>query len=61
MKLVDCLHYFQIVLRLVEPVVKTIGVQNQEMLDLVAECPLGAETLILRFVHLITERSRRRI
>ncbi|PAV88915.1 hypothetical protein WR25_24363 isoform A [Diploscapter pachys] len=51
------IEFKRIVLRLVEPVVKTIGVQNQEMLDLVAECPLGAETLILRFVHLITERN----
>ncbi|CAD6197074.1 unnamed protein product [Caenorhabditis auriculariae] len=47
----------KVVLRSIEPAVKAIGMRDEQMLRLVEECPVGAETLVARIVHLLTERA----
>lgn len=45
------------VLRLLEPPVSKLGPENPSLLALIDECPKGAETLITRVIHILTEKS----
>lgn len=44
-------------MRQIENAVKSIGQGSEELLKLLEECPQGAESLIARIVHLLTERA----
>ena len=37
--------------------VRSIGMDSEELLKLVETCPSGAETLITRILHIITEKG----
>ncbi|VDK46655.1 unnamed protein product [Cylicostephanus goldi] len=47
----------KIMLRSIETAIKAIGMDNQDMLHLLEECPVGAESFVARVVHLLTERQ----
>ncbi|XGW04987.1 hypothetical protein V3C99_015850, partial [Haemonchus contortus] len=47
----------KIILRSIENSIKAIGMDNKDMLQLLEECPVGAESFVARVVHLLTERS----
>ncbi|XP_058793524.1 symplekin [Phymastichus coffea] len=47
----------RIVLRLVEGPVRAIGMASVELLELVENCPKGAETLITRIIHILTDKA----
>lgn len=44
-------------MRNVETSIKSIGMFSDDLLKMVESCPEGAETLVARIVHLLTERS----
>lgn len=48
--------FFQIMLRSIENSIKAIGMDNEDMLHLLEQCPVGAESFVARVVHLLTER-----
>lgn len=35
--------------------------QSEELLLMIENCPVGAETLVARVVHLLTERRKKKI
>ncbi|XP_077293057.1 symplekin scaffold protein [Arctopsyche grandis] len=45
------------VLRLLEAPVRLLGHNNAALLSLIEECPKGAETLVTRVIHILTEKS----
>ncbi|GMS80132.1 hypothetical protein PENTCL1PPCAC_2307 [Pristionchus entomophagus] len=45
------------IMRQIENAVKAMGQNSCELLRLLEECPLGAESLVARIVHLLTERA----
>ncbi|KAK0180003.1 hypothetical protein PV327_005690 [Microctonus hyperodae] len=47
----------RIVLRLVESPVRSLGMASPQLLALVENCPKGAETLVTRIIHILTEKS----
>lgn len=47
---------FQVTFRNIEHAIKAIGMQSEDLLDMIERCPTGAETLVARIVHLLTER-----
>ncbi|KAK6018954.1 hypothetical protein OSTOST_15429, partial [Ostertagia ostertagi] len=47
----------KIMLRSIENSIKAIGMDNKDMLQLLEECPVGAESFVARVVHLLTERQ----
>lgn len=47
----------RIVLRLVEGPVRSLGMGSPQLLALVENCPKGAETLVTRIIHILTEKS----
>ncbi|XP_014229710.1 symplekin [Trichogramma pretiosum] len=47
----------RVVLRLVEGPVKNLGMASPQLLELVETCPKGAETLITRIIHILTEKA----
>lgn len=47
----------RVILRQLESPVKAMGMHSPELLSLVETCPRGAETLVTRIVHLLTEKS----
>ncbi|KAJ8684463.1 hypothetical protein QAD02_020255 [Eretmocerus hayati] len=47
----------RIVLRLVESPVRSLGMASPQLLELVENCPKGAETLITRIIHILTEKT----
>lgn len=47
----------KIMLRSIENSIKAIGMDNKDMLQLLDECPVGAESFVARVVHLLTERN----
>lgn len=49
--------YFQVILRSIDSAVKSMGATSEHLLEVIENCPLGAETLAARIVHLLTERS----
>lgn len=44
------------VLRLVEGPVRSLGMGSPQLLALVENCPKGAETLVTRIIHILTEK-----
>lgn len=47
----------RIILRLLETPIRTMGMESQELLKLVEECPKGSETLITRLIHILTDKG----
>ncbi|XP_074640461.1 symplekin-like [Tubulanus polymorphus] len=45
------------ILRVLETPVKGMGMQSPELLLLVENCPKGAETLVTRVIHILTDRQ----
>jgi len=45
------------ILRIIEAPIREIGMDSQEILTLVENCPKGSETLITRIIHILTEKS----
>ncbi|GMT11087.1 hypothetical protein PFISCL1PPCAC_2384, partial [Pristionchus fissidentatus] len=45
------------IMRHIESAVKAMGQSSEELLRLLEECPQGAESLVARIVHLLTERA----
>ncbi|CAG2067099.1 unnamed protein product [Timema podura] len=45
-----------IILRLLEQPVRGMGMDSPQLLTLVEECPKGAETLVTRVIHILTEK-----
>ncbi|XP_063228750.1 symplekin isoform X2 [Bacillus rossius redtenbacheri] len=45
------------ILRLLEQPVRGMGMHSLELLRLVEECPKGAETLVTRVIHILTEKT----
>lgn len=52
------IKYFQVTFRCIEQTIKAIGMQSEDLLSMIENCPVGAEPLIARIVHLLTERSK---
>lgn len=58
-------HFFQLIvpdlqvtLRAIDSAVKTMGATSEYILEMIENCPHGAETLAARVVYLLTERSK---
>lgn len=47
----------RIILRLLEAPIKAMGMDSQELLKLVEDCPKGTETLITRLIHILTDKG----
>ena len=45
------------ILRILEEPIKEIGMDSEELLSLVENCPKGSETLVTRIIHILTERA----
>ncbi|XP_059481472.1 symplekin [Neocloeon triangulifer] len=45
------------ILRLLEQPIRGMGMESPQLLKLVEECPKGAETLVTRVIHILTEKS----
>ena len=45
------------ILRILEAPIKEIGMESEELLSLVENCPKGSETLVTRIIHILTERA----
>lgn len=45
------------ILRVLENPVKAMGMQSAEFLYLVENCPKGAETLVTRIIHILTDKG----
>lgn len=48
----------RVILRVLEIPVREMGMASPEILQLVENCPKGAETLITRIIHILTEQSK---
>ncbi|VDP09748.1 unnamed protein product [Soboliphyme baturini] len=46
-----------VILRQIEAPIKVVGMHSPELLTFVERCPKGAETLVTRLVHVLTERN----
>ena len=46
-----------VVLRALETPVNGMGMDSPELLTLVENCPKGAETLVTRMLHILTDRG----
>lgn len=46
------------ILRLVEQPVRGMGMNSPQLLKLVEMCPKGAETLVTRVIHILTDKSK---
>ncbi len=44
------------ILRMVEGPVEGMGMESPELLKLVETCPKGAETLLIRIIHILTDK-----
>lgn len=47
----------RLILRLLEAPIRTMGMESQELLKLVEDCPKGSETLITRLIHILTDKG----
>ncbi|ESO93591.1 hypothetical protein LOTGIDRAFT_215976, partial [Lottia gigantea] len=45
------------ILRMLESPVKGMGMDSPELLTMVENCPKGAETLVMRVIHILTDKS----
>lgn len=48
----------RIILRLIETPVQKMGMTSPQLLKLVDEFPKGAETLVTRVLHIVTDKSK---
>lgn len=48
---------FQVTLRTIDSAIKSMGATSEHLLEMIENCPQGAETFAARIVHLLTERS----
>lgn len=48
----------RIILRLVEAPVQKMGMSSPQLLKLVDEFPKGAETLVTRVLHIVTDKRK---
>lgn len=48
----------RVILRVLEIPVRGMGMGSPEILKLVENCPKGAETLVTRIIHILTEQSK---
>jgi symplekin len=46
------------ILKMLEIPIKKMGMQSAELMKLIEEFPQGAETLVLRCVHILTEKTQ---
>ena len=46
------------ILRVLETPVKGMGMDSPELLKLVETCPKGAETLVTRVIHILTDKCK---
>lgn len=46
------------ILRLLEGPIRTMGMDSEELLKLVEECPKGSETLVTRVIHILTDKGQ---
>ena len=46
----------RVILKMLEAPVKNMGINSTELLNLIPEFPSGAETLVLRIIHILTEK-----
>lgn len=44
---------------MVEDPVESMGMESPELLKLVETCPKGAETLLIRIIHILTDKCNR--
>lgn len=44
------------ILRMVESPIEGMGMESPELLKLVETCPKGAETLLIRIIHILTDK-----
>lgn len=47
----------RIILRLIENPIRNMGMDSPDFLKLVEECPKGAETLVTRVIHILTDKE----
>ncbi|XP_046384169.1 symplekin [Ischnura elegans] len=47
----------RVILRLLEAPVRGMGMDSPQLLTLVEECPKGAETLVTRVIHILTDKT----
>lgn len=47
----------RIILRFIEGPIRTMGMDNPDLLKLVEECPKGSETLVTRVIHILTDKE----
>lgn len=47
----------RVILRMIEPAIKTMGMDSADLLQVIEECPKGAETLITRVIHILTDKG----
>lgn len=47
----------RLIFRIIESAIKTIDMNSPHLLDMIEKCPEGAEPLVARIVHLLTERN----
>jgi len=46
------------ILRLLETPIEGMGMDSPELLKLVETCPKGAETLLIRIIHILTDKCK---
>uniref|UniRef100_A0A0R3RPZ9 DUF3453 domain-containing protein n=1 Tax=Elaeophora elaphi TaxID=1147741 RepID=A0A0R3RPZ9_9BILA len=47
----------RVTLRTIDSAIKSMGATSEHLLEMIEDCPLGAETFAARIVHLLTERN----
>ncbi|VDM95214.1 unnamed protein product [Onchocerca ochengi] len=47
----------RIILRTIDSAIKSMGATSEHLLEMIENCPQGAETFAARIVHLLTERN----
>ncbi|VDO26705.1 unnamed protein product [Onchocerca flexuosa] len=47
----------RVILRTIDSAIKSMGATSEHLLEMIENCPLGAETFAARIVHLLTERN----
>ena len=45
------------ILRSLQEPISKMGMKSTEILNLVKDCPVGAETLVTRMLHILTEKG----
>lgn len=48
----------RIILRSIEPPLKKLGMESNELLTVIETCPKGAETIVTRIIYVLTENSK---